>query len=125
VHRPTHGFDVIIVEEQLYPNKKRTENIHPSCKGTASILEQSGSNLIHTITCEQKHMKPVGDTSYGDSKEKSSPQYSFIIGVSAYINEHYNKLEASGADIVWGKPPPSMGAKLRYELLEAVLQKRS
>jgi len=39
--------------------------------------------------------------------------------------QHISMSMASGADIVWGKQPPSMGAKLRYELLEAVLQKRS
>ena len=69
-------------------------------------------------------MKAELDISSGNSKHPTHPQYSFLIGVSANIRDHGSKFEASGADLIWCKPPPSMNANLRFSLLEAVLQKR-
>jgi len=119
-HRPTHGFDIIIIEEQLYPkNMNKALGNLPT-----SAPMQSGSNVILTIVREQRQMKVELDISSGNSKHSTHPQYSFLIGVSANIGDQVSKLKASGADLIWCKPPPSMNENLRFSLLEAVVQKR-
>ena len=41
-YRPTHGFDIVIIEEQLYPRnmKKAQANLHKNC--TTSTTMQLG-----------------------------------------------------------------------------------
>jgi hypothetical protein len=51
-------------------------------------------------------------------------RHSLLVGVSARPALDRDKLIKSGADCVWGKPPPEMNATLRNELLELLMKKR-
>lgn len=123
----THGFDIIIVEERL-------QLFHRHRRGNASSgkngprpqqaagddqnqhdVPASGSALISQIVAEQKSIV---------STMKNRPRYSLLIGVSAHLQLDGERLRRSGADFVWGKPPPSFDDKLRIEILRSVLQKR-
>jgi len=49
---------------------------------------------------------------------------SLFIGVSAHWHEDVTRMEDSGADFCWPKPPPGMNQKLLHDLLKALLLKR-
>ena len=48
-----------------------------------------------------------------------------LIGSSKNLREDSFELAKSGADILWGFPPPPIGAELRNNILAAVLDKRA
>jgi CheY-like chemotaxis protein len=92
------GFDIILVEERL----KRI--------GKDDVYG-SGSTLLGKLLEDGRFKK----TGY------NAP---LVIGVSAHLDLDKERLEQNGADIVWPKPPPTMNASLRKDLLRCLLTKR-
>lgn len=118
--KATHGFDIVVIEERLLPTIAMQHQFLIRYKNnqtsTSENLHSSGSCLIQKLALERKERK----------KAEFSNRYTFIIGVSAHhenCHEH-TKLSASGADIVWKKPPPSMDQRIRNELLQRIIEKR-
>jgi hypothetical protein len=97
------------------------------CAGDDSIQRQrkltSGSALIQSIVQEEQSIRErvrnIG------SAEQSGIRFSLLIGVSAYLAQDGVKLKQSGADFVFGKPPPEMNFKLRDEMLKVLMEKRN
>jgi len=129
----THGFDIIIIEERLrgllsfqqlasVPNSNQTQDTSlTQAAGDDSVQHKwdltSGAALIHHI--ESEHMA---------SKREGSGRpirHSLLVGVSTHLSLDQEKLFKSGADCVWGKPPPEMNAKLRNELLKLLTEKQN
>lgn len=123
-----HGFDIIIVEERLFPSGARSS--HETVSQTAgeySIQHQpnlsSGSSLIRLIVEEEKTMRErVGGI---NNSQEASIRFSLLIVVSAHLAQDEGKLKQCGADFVWGKPPPDMNAKLRNAMLRVLMEKRN
>jgi hypothetical protein len=123
-----HGFDIIIVEERLVTSSTDLARESASqCAGDDSIQRQrkltSGSALIQSIVQEEQSIRErvrnIG------SAEQSGIRFSLLIGVSAYLAQDGVKLKQSGADFVFGKPPPEMNFKLRDEMLKVLMEKRN
>lgn len=114
----SHGFDVIIIEENLIDSPVwRQEDLSAQIAGENSIQQiTSGSSLISQIAKSQRELKLLCDD--------DELRLTFIIGVSARLVDHRERLEKAGADIVWGKPPPEMNATLRNSLLRTIMTKR-
>ena len=55
---------------------------------------------------------------------KSSEHRALLIGVSVNVERDGGNLRNSGADAVWGKPPPAMGIPLRNRIVSALMTKR-
>jgi len=120
----THGFDIIIVEErlQLFHRQRRgNAKSGPGLQQAAGDdqnqrnIPVSGSALISQIVAEQKNMV---------STITKRPRFSLLIGVSAHLQLDGDRLTRSGADFVWGKPPPHFGTDLKVEILKGILLKR-
>ena len=97
-------FDVILVEERLQP----LLSLHKQ-------KSMSGSGLFRSLATISK------DECKTREQKRSAALW---IGVSAYLAKDRASLEASGADICWGKPPPTMSDALRNQMLQALLMKR-
>ena len=69
-----------------------------------------------------RHMAAGGEA--GREGAGGALRHSLLVGVSARPALDRDKLIKSGADCVWGKPPPEMNATLRNELLELLMKKR-
>ena len=108
--RCTHGYDVIVIEERLKPH------IEPRSKSFGRQPTWNGSSLIQKITNDFNSMS---------SFEKRTKRHPLVIGISAYLNKDKQRLEESGSDLVWGKPPPMMCDSLRMELLKKLMLKRN
>lgn len=88
------GFDVVIVEVRLKLPSMRCE---------------SGAALLRKM-CNETNNTSASKTLY--------------IGVSSQLREDSRKLQDSGSDILWPKPPPRMDQQLRDGMLKALLLKR-
>jgi CheY-like chemotaxis protein len=55
---------------------------------------------------------------------KGSEHRALLIGVSVNVERDGGNLRNSGADVVWGKPPPAMGIPLRNRIVSALMTKR-
>lgn len=75
----------------------------------------SGSELFTTIS------ETFDALSSNPSKAKWRP---LLIGVSTHPVLEEAKFKNHGADLVWGKPPPTMSQSLGYELVAALTEKR-
>ncbi len=111
VEQYSHGFDLILVEERLkhhvQPKHQVARNVQPPC---------NGSSLIAKIKMEIDNLPFV---------QKHTLRHPLIIGISAYLDNDRRSLEASGADLVWGKPPPKMDDEMRMSLLKKIMLKRN
>ncbi|KAL9183466.1 hypothetical protein ACHAXT_004322 [Thalassiosira profunda] len=125
-----NGFDMIIVEQRLRESFFAVQQLASGAQAAASLTQQnistqtagddsaqrrwsmaSGSTLIHHLV---------------EMEEKSiSGRRSLLIGVSARLSLDEDKLKRSGADVIWGKPPPEMDVALRNELLNLLANKRN
>lgn len=136
----THGFDIIIVEERLWSSSstqqqpggggRRCSSPTHDDDGSASSTQAAGDDLVQRrgdknsgsalirYLAESQHEL---DRSVGGSTSRRS----LLIGVSARVALDRKKLEKSGADCVWGKPPPEMNSALKNELLKLLLKKRN
>lgn len=125
----THGFDVIIIEENLinapvmWQEDLSTDKLvslsisEAQSAGDDSIQRiTSGSSIISQIAKSQQELKINCDD--------DELRLTLIIGVSARLVDHRKRLEKAGVDIVWGKPPPEMNATLRNSLLRTIMTKR-
>jgi len=52
------------------------------------------------------------------------PRFSLLVGISAHLSSDHKVLESSGADLIWGKPPPRMDAELKCKILRTITEKR-
>eukprot|EP00970_Alexandrium_tamarense_P005067 scaffold825_cov196-Alexandrium_tamarense.AAC.12 len=133
-----HGFDIIIVEERLLPcfaqrlsndtcesdpgTASGTDLIPTQSAGDDSIQRQrkltSGSALISSLVKEEREIRQR-------EASNTSIRFSLLIGVSARLAEDRPNIERSGADFVWGKPPPEMNSSLKTEMLKILMCKRN
>lgn len=103
------------------------------CMGT----EMTGSDLILRI----RQLESQTFNGHGDSKDggfspvvNASTMKSWesggnlvralLVGVSVDVDRDGEKLRNSGADMVWGKPPPSMGTLLRNRIVCELMKRR-
>ena len=130
----THGFDIIIIEERLcglFSIQKMASGPHTSLIQHSISTQTAGDDLVqrrwdkmsgsaltrHLVESEHELSKSEGSG--------RSIRGSLLVGVSARLFQDREKLEKSGADCVWGKPPPEMNTKLRNELLQLLMKKRN
>lgn len=128
----THGFDLVVIEERLMQRIGRYRSISlPTNVEQSKTEPSSGSSLIQRIAHQ---VKKLSNTDEADVKsDKSTVNHSndnghrvpLVIGISAYLQQDGKKLKDSGADIVWGKPPPRMDESLRNEILRLIMMKRN
>lgn len=135
----SHGFDLIVVEERLMQGMGRSRSISMPNYSSERFVPSlySGSVLIQKIANEVKMLaKDVSDKSvtrnnchFSDNDSHDSDddkeRYPLLIGMSAYLEQDGKKLHESGADIVWGKPPPNMDESLRNHILKLIMTKRN
>ncbi len=133
-----HGFDIIIIEEKLLgaPQEKLSTSlmiqhtISTQPAGDDSIQRRcnmtSGSALIRNLIESERCYCPStsGNHHLAGSTSEMRSRYSLLVGVSAHLSEHQERLEKAGADCVWGKPPPQMNDTLRNDLLKTLIKKR-
>ena len=109
-----HGFDVIIVEENLSgapPGsghaRRRENDASTQSAGDDSVQRRWNMTSGSCLCCHLAESQRLygGDTGNGGGGG----------GV---------RLEKAGADCVWGKPPPEMNATLRNDLLRTLMKKR-
>lgn len=121
----THGFDIIIVEERL-----RCSSLNGSLNSSATRLPAStqtgGEDSVQRLNTPSgsaliRHLVESEISCRGGG---GSTRHSLMIGVSARLAQDEEKIKQSGADCVWGKPPPEMNSKLRNELLKLLMNKR-
>ncbi len=99
----TLPFDVVMVEERLHFFQHQEST--PASPGGEVRGPSSGSSLIRKIM--------------------TAPRGEFIIiGISANFGKDRAKLQESGADLVWSKPPPTMNSSVRETILKLILLKR-
>jgi len=96
----------------------------------------SGSELLrHIVRLEEACFGPYVRDSHISNNTSEMPSVqnilsdpgqrrSLLIGVISTIGEDCEKLIKGGADLLWGKPPPTMDNSLRNQLLSAILTKR-
>eukprot|EP00956_Cyclotella_meneghiniana_P032759 scaffold91217_cov69-Cyclotella_meneghiniana.AAC.9 len=123
-----HGFDIILVEERLFANTTDPQNINLQCAGDDAIQRErrltSGSAFIQFIVKEEHALRDqIGHI--GNYSQQPSIRFSLLIGVSAHLNEDEVKLKMSGADYIFGKPPPEMNSNLRNDMLKVLMMKRN
>ena len=113
-----HGFDIVIIEENLVDAPvMRLVDLSAQSVGDESVQRiSSGSSLVSQIAKSQRELKLKCDD--------DELRLTLIIGVSARLVDHRERLETAGADIVWGKPPPEMNTTLRNSLLRTIMKKR-
>ena len=118
---PTHGFDMIVVENRLRQSARLSKT---------ACMPLCGASLVQRIAAEIKeasnaNAKEATDTNTGtESNSNSSSRYPLVIGMSAYLKQDEKILTESGSDFVWGKPPPKMDSAFRDNLVMAVMHKR-
>lgn len=86
----------------------------------------SGSELLRNMSrlVEERrtsHAACSEASPWCESGNKSCP---LLIGVSVDPENDGPRLRECGADVIWGKPPPSMDARLRDELVARLIRKR-
>jgi hypothetical protein len=119
-----HGFDVIIIEENLYagPPSLAAMRNDTSTQSAGDDSVQRRWNMS-SGSCLCRHLAESQRLYEGDACGEG-PRLTLIIGVSARLNEHRERLENAGVDCIWGKPPPEMNATLRNSLLKTLMKKR-
>lgn len=125
------NFDIIIVEERLGKQRidcgnKENYIISPNKSFSGSeilrrirSLNNSNENQIISSRCN-----PKCAIICNDDLVCASNRIPLLIGTSSFLGEDCRTLTQSGADVLWGKPPPKMDEVLRNELLTTLLQKR-
>jgi len=135
--RRSDSFDIIIVEERLSGQRIYCEN-KENVVNSPTKKSLSGSEILRKIKtlCSSNEKKSrydnhVVSSQYNDERKIhysdlmcASNRLPLLIGTSSYLGEDCPQLARSGADVLWGKPPPKMDEVLRNELLTTLLQKR-
>jgi|AntRauTorckE5430_2_1112549.scaffolds.fasta_scaffold00207_10 CheY-like chemotaxis protein len=98
----TFPFDVVIVDHKLlWGDQMECKSSEDGCMTGAGILRQISEM----------------DIDIGNQP--------LLIGTSMSLKADGSRLASSGADFIWGKPPPPMTKALRNELLNSLLNKRA
>jgi len=105
----SQAFDIIIAEERL---KIFTQAEKEMNSNSGSAFLQCVTNMLDKDTQSSTSTKPIF---------KRPP---LLIGTSARLSEDCETLTKSGADFLWGKPPPLVDNLLRNTLLTTLLVKR-
>lgn len=128
----THGFDLIVIEERLKQGMGRYRSISlPNNVEPSRTDPSSGSALIRKIAHQVESMSNdnvqdnTSDGTIATRPNTDSYRFPLVIGMSAYLQQDGKMLKESGADIVWGKPPPTMDETLRNEILRSIMMKRN
>lgn len=100
----TFPFDVVIVDHKLVGQKESERE----CK-SEEVGCMTGADILRQI-------------SEMDIETENQP---LLIGTSISLKADGSRLASSGADFIWGKPPPPMNKALRNELLNSLLNKRA
>lgn len=116
---PLHGFDIIVTEERLQGHAHGRQ-YRQAPQDSTNSLPKTGSELLERLTLEEEKMKEA----WRPTNSNSTCRFSLFVGVTAHSRDDNWKLQRSGADIVWGKPPPHMDRSLRDTLLVAICNKR-
>jgi hypothetical protein len=105
----------------------------PDSPGGTEGRTLSGSQLIRRI-CQledQFYDKPQNPHENGDELDQVDvnlflprQRRPLLIGVSVSVEKDEKTLTESGADLVWGKPPPRMDNALRNHLISLLIIKR-
>lgn len=138
VGKATDGtFDLILAEDRLYRPWK-------SCEGLENAAQQEKGNILPDNSNVSKSSSMTGLTKKStkgggapssllvsdlfrmtrgfERTEKRNP--AMLIAVSTHPEVTRPNLHESGADAVWGLPPPLMSDDLRDELVARLIQKR-
>lgn len=120
-----HGFDIIIVEERLLKSNTDLSGEETSQRAGDYAVQRltSGSGLIRSMV-QEEHVIRERVRNIGTSQE-AYIRFSLLIGVSAYLAQDQKKLKQSGADFVFGKPPPEINFDLRNDMLKVLMKKRN
>jgi len=94
-----------------------------SSSAQAQELFESGQSAFDLVLVEEHLSKHESGSKLLEAWKKTHPQVLFI-GLTAHYVLEKELLIQSGADVVWGKPPPLMNEALRNDLLKKVLTKR-
>lgn len=97
-------FDLVLVNHRLCGGG---EDMHEY--NSNNNFSSSGSDILSNI----------------QQMEIDNKYQPLLIGTSVKLKEDSCKLVRSGADFLWGVPPPPVNAKLRNEILMALLNKRA
>jgi hypothetical protein len=95
-------------QEDNYAQVEKTASL-----GGLSKFSPAGSLSVADLFCMVRGMEKV---------EKRAP--AVLIGVSTNPDASREALRTSGADAVWGLPPPRMNDDLRDELVGRLIKKR-
>ena len=118
IHKTSHGFDLIFVEHRLRPpGRGRGRAGEGQARGQTSVMSLSGSNLIQRIAFDTS-------TKVDHVSNEQMESFPLVIGMTAYLEQDEKKLNDSGCDVIWGKPPPKMDEKMRENLLFKLMEKR-
>jgi len=109
----THKFDVIIAEERLGSFYHQDVSNDVNILKKEERLPQRGSAIFKKIKSD---VKTLFSSTYH--------RYPLLIGVSAFLQQDKRNFEESGADLIWGKPPPPMNSMLSSQILTLVMEKR-
>mmetsp|Transcript_6777 Transcript_6777/g.10308 ORF Transcript_6777/g.10308 Transcript_6777/m.10308 type:complete len:394 (-) Transcript_6777:88-1269(-) len=104
------GFDIVVIEENLSRRPKVLQE-----KKHDSSLCTSGSELIAELN---------KDINIYSASRQVRPRIPLFIGLSCSLKKDGEKLQKSGADLVWSKPPPNLCCFLKQELLRQVMAKQ-
>jgi hypothetical protein len=123
------------VEEQGIPKQNSEVNL-PSLPRSNFGTSMSGSQLIRQIQEAEEHFYNQSSKNPNDHGSEVSPgpeessvfsppqRWSLLIGVTVNLERDEQKLKDSGADLVWGKPPPKICNSLRNKLISCLVTKR-
>lgn len=115
-------------DEQQVVGKDTEQGRRSSCSSHAGALAMSGSELINLMTKAEKALMNLksqqGDPCSLDPSMSNKFRPSLYIGVSLFLSDDGPKFLKSGADLIWGKPPPKIDENLRNNLVTSLLKKR-
>jgi len=121
-NRPAvHGFDIIIIEENLSSLLPSIRDIKSLYKNKESHQKEdllAGTDLLRNLILEEKQLRL--------ELKPSDPSFlsTLLIGVSMSYRADEAKMINSGADIFWKKPPPPMNSILTSQIFHALVKKR-
>jgi CheY-like chemotaxis protein len=101
----------------------------PTKRGSGRRRGMTGSELLKRICRLEDERQGEGPDAPVLDSEAASLQTTIqrkplLIGVSVDLVRDGKSLQDSGADMVWGKPPPKMNETLRNQMLSALITKR-
>lgn len=122
------SIDEMNADDEQAEGSDKVHTRHSSSGSSfTDTLAMSGSELINLMTKAEKtllHLKSQQDDACFDRTISSRFRPSLYIGVSLFLSEDGPKFLKSGADLIWGKPPPKIDDNVRNHLVTTLLKKR-